>query len=258
MVATGIPIEELSSPTALVTPAARVREALRYLFHRAGDLPSAGGGHVADALLMIAKHHAKLPTRDIEPIKKWSKPLHLKYDGMTEKNRTTIRLLMDPVQEALLLALPAAYMADARSLRLADPRKAFSIAMRAVAVDFLTKIPLRQENLTKLRLDKHLRRDDPRNGLITHLVILPGEVKTDHEIMLPIGREASRIIDEFIRHYRDAVASNDCVYLFPGLGTGNTPITKQGMRDAVKVRLEGRSESLPLPSNLDTSLPSNG
>lgn len=234
LVMTGVPIEEVTSLTSLVTPLTRAKEILRFLYDRAGHKPSAAGSHVAELLGMVAKYHARLPQPDIRQITRWGSVVKLTYTGMTEKNQRSIAEAMEPERERLLLELPTALMAVARRLRPTAPRQAASMALRAVALQFLSRIPLRLANVVGLRLDSHLQRSDPRRGAITHIVIPPHETKNSRAINMPVSKETDDFLQEWIRDFRPLVAAADCHYLFPGHGTGDRPMTPQGMRDAIK------------------------
>jgi hypothetical protein len=117
LAAMGTPVEDITNLTCLVTPPELVKQILRFFYDRAGGQRSAAGGHVADVLRMIAKYHAGLDDGEITKMKRWAKPVTLKYEGMTEKNARHIRQMLDPKAQAQLLVLPSALMASARKLR---------------------------------------------------------------------------------------------------------------------------------------------
>jgi integrase len=106
--------------------------------------------------------------------------------------------------------------------------------MRGVVVLFLQARPLRLANLCGLRLGQHLQRDDPRGGRITRIWIPAEETKNNREINLPVPRPLADQLEDWLRVFRPLIAAPDCVYLFPGHGTGNRPVTPQAMREAVK------------------------
>ncbi len=237
LVATGVPIADVTSLTDLVRPSSRAHAILRFLYRRADSKPSPAGMHVAEVLSMIAKYHARPRDEELSKtiikIKKWGNPVRVEYKGMTEKNAISVREASTPSRDAKLLFLPEALMEDARSLLLTSPRQAKSLALRAVVIEILTKTPLRLGELIGLRLDQHLQRPDPRRH-ISHLSILRHERKNDEAYSVSVSKETGALLQEWIDTFRSIGASPDCVYLFPGHGTGNKPITPQGMRDAVK------------------------
>ena len=234
LVASGVPIAEVTSLADLVTPLQHARAILRFLYRRAGSKPSAAGMHVAHVLRMIAKHHVRSSAKDVAQIQKWAAAVRLKYPGMTEKNEKLIRAASAPVADCKLLELAEALMKAARKLLPKSPRQANSLALQAMAVEILSKTPLRLANLVGLRLDRHLQRADPKRNRITHLLIPRDETKNENMISVPVSEITAALIEEWITKFRPVAASPGCVYLFPGCGTGNKPITPQGLRDAVK------------------------
>ncbi len=125
-------------------------------------------------------------------------------------------------------------MKTARLLRPTSPQQATSLALRAVVIEILNKIPLRLGNLIGLRLDRHLQRADPLRGRISRLSVPPTETKNKRAIDMPVSAETARFIDEWVRDFRPLVAAGDCIYLFPGHGTGNRPISPQALGEAIK------------------------
>jgi site-specific recombinase XerD len=235
LAATGVPITEIIDLRSLVVPLSHVRDILRFFWVRAGNKPSAAGSHVAEVLRIIALYHVRLPAKDVAKIKKYGDPVRLVYRGMTPKNEASVRQIMSPQQESDLLELPDAFMKAAHELRLDHPQEAKTLAMRAVAIEILTKIPLRLSNLLGLRLDRHLQRPDPRSGPFTHIVIdILEETKNSRAIYMPISRKTAKMMQEWITHFRPLVGSSDCVFLFPHNEGGNRPVTPQGLRESIK------------------------
>jgi integrase len=233
LVASGVPVAEVTSLASLVTPLERAKAAIRYLYGRAGRRPSAAGQHVAEVLLIIAKHHVRLSRRQVADIRYWRTLVALNYRGMTERNEQQVREMMQPERLQRLLQLPDALMRAARQLRVTAPKQARTLALRAVAIGILIKLPLRLANLAGLRLDRHFHRPDPRRGVISHLLIPAAETKNNRAISLPVSRETASLIEEWVTYHRRTVVPG-CAYLFPGDGTGDRSIGHQGLRDAIK------------------------
>ncbi|MFC7477904.1 tyrosine-type recombinase/integrase [Dankookia sp. GCM10030260] len=232
-VASGVPLSEITSLASLFDPPARAKAALRYLRDRTGGRPSAAGTHVAEVFRIIAKHHLGLSPAQLARIRSWGKPVALTYKGMTERNERCMKDAMQPDRLERLLQLPEAFMQAARRLRASAPDQARALVLRALAIEILTKLPIRLANLTGLRPDRHFHRPNLRGGLVSHLLIPPEEMKNTRAISLPVPRATAQLIEEWTAHYRLASVPG-CAYLFPGCGTGDRPITHQGMRDAIK------------------------
>ena len=55
---------------------------------------------------------------------------------------------------------------------------------------------------------------------------------------MPVPHHLAATLQEWINDFRPIMGSADCRYLFPGHGTGDRPITPQGMRDAIRDTIE--------------------
>jgi integrase len=231
LVATGFPDEQVTSLDLLVAHAGAI---LGRLFHDAGDKPSARGMHVAEVLLMIARHYSNRPDEDITWLQQMAQMVKLEYKGITEKNERCVLAALEPSRDEKLLATPGVLMTSAQKRRAADPKDAAGLAWRALLLECLLTIPLRLGDFQQLRLDQHLYRPDPGNGRITAIMIPADETKNDREVRAPVSPPLAAMLATFIRDFRPFIADPVCVYLFPGQGTGNKPLSPQSMRDAVK------------------------
>ncbi len=234
IVATGVPITEITSLASLVTPLRRAGEALRFLHQRAGNKPSAAGMHVAEGLMIIAKYIAPRPAGDIERLRTWSKAVRLKDHGMTAKNKRLMREALDPARDEALLALPEALLQAAHALRESHPVRAARMAMRAIGVGLLSRAPLRLATVYTLRFDRHLHRPDPRRDRIAAIQITAEEAKTPHPIDMAVSAELSDLLNVWVRDFRPIIAEAGCVFLLPGDVGPDKPITPQAFREAIK------------------------
>ena len=238
LVATGtVAISDIRSLRDLVTPVDRARATLSFLYQLADKKPTPGAGHVAQVLRAIAKFDARLSDDDVQSIRRWGKRVQLTYTCMTKKNASTMRQMQQPDAEARFLALPSAYMALARAMRESDPADAARKAMRAAVICLLTSAPLRLKNLTGLRLDEHLQRDNPPKSAISRISIAVAETKNSRVISLPISPRVAAVLQEWIDDFRPLVAQPGSTFLFPGYAKASRPISHQSMRDAVKLTL---------------------
>jgi integrase len=233
LAATGMPVSEITSLSVLVEPA-NAKALLGYLHRRADGRPSATAMHVAEALRIVAKYHVGSPPEQVEQLKRFAKVVTVPYRGMTIKNEKTVRQALHPATERELLELPAAMFKAAADLHPTDPRGAASLAMRGLAIEILTMLPVRLKNLRSIRLDQHLHRADPRKKLITALLVQLDESKNERPLALTVNRELGAMIQLWIDRYRPHVASPDCTFLFSGHGTGDRPISPQALREAIK------------------------
>ena len=109
-----------------------------------------------------------------------------------------------------------------------------ALAPRALAIKILLTLPpLRLHDLINLRLGISLQCDDPRTGRITRLWVPADETKNGRMISVPIPSGLADMLALWIKTFRPRRAGAGNPFLFPG-GSGDGPITPQGMRDAVK------------------------
>lgn len=232
LVATGVPVAAITDLTSLVSDLHPPR-IVDFLMQRAGGKPCAASMHVADVLLMIARYHVGLPDVELQKFRRLRRKAQVKYDQMTQKNERTIAKAQVPEVDEKLLVMPRALMQAAEE-RLADsPREAASLALRALAIGFLQQIPIRLKNLCALHLIDNLHRADPRHGLITHVLIDRSQMKVEKPYGRPITQELAKLLEVWIRLYRPHIAAPECLYLLPGSGTGDRPITPQALREAI-------------------------
>jgi integrase len=239
LVASGVPAFEITSLACLVTPATPgaphpARRILKFVDERAGGKPTSSNGHIGEVLRIIARHHVGQSEIAVKAISKWAGSVSLSYIEMTADNASLIRQMLQPETRARYLTLPTVLMTVARKLKSVNPKRAAAIAMRATAINFLTFIPLRLDNLIGMQLGRHLHRSNPPNGTFTHVRFESGETKNGRTFDVPIPPTAADLLQEWIDDFRPIIAAAGNVYLFPGHGTGTNHITPQGMRDAIK------------------------
>ncbi len=251
VVASGVPITEITSLASLVTPLERAGNALRFVYRHAGakaaaadpdskapdtqgqGKASAAGMHIAEALMMIARHVARLPQPDIDRLRKWGRTMRLDYRGMTEKNQRSMAEALDPAHDAALLALPQALLEAAYAMLPHNPVKAARLAMRAVSIALLLRVPLRLGNVHAQRLDRHLLRPGRGRAGFSAIHVPAAETKTPEPIDMWVSPALSDMLTAWTRDFRPIVAQPGCVWLFPGQAGAEAPITPQAFRDAV-------------------------
>lgn len=233
LVAGGVPIAQVTSLDMLVAPE-NVEVIVSFLLARGGGDTNPTTAHIAEMLRILAKYAVRLPPERLAMIRHIAGKLKVPYCGMTAKNVRTIETAMTPAVEKALLELPVALLTAAQQTPDTAPQLAARLAMQALALEMLQRMPLRLANLQSLRLDQHLHRADPRKPHITGILIPKEETKTGAPITLSVERTLSDMLRLWLERYRPHVTDPGCVYLFPGHGTGNRPITPQAFRERVK------------------------
>ena len=229
----GVPLESMTSLRDLVSPPERPRQILEFHLDRLKARNAAAGrcdddgaetdptsGYVAalaEVLRMIAVHHVGLPEPEIEEILRLRAAVRPEVQGtMNETVSRKLRALNEPDTLAMLLHLPAEWMARLPELRL-RPRDEALVAMYATALEILLAVPLRRRNLVELHIDEQLV-IDRRTGTVTGLDIPKGATKTRKQsIVWEFSPRVAAMIGTYIRKYRPLLAGAENRFLFPGL-----------------------------------------
>lgn len=172
-------------------------------------------GAIASALMIVAKHHCKLDGDTLARLRSMAQDVTpSRQSQLSRKNRDRLRQFDDPVIRAKLLHLPERLMrlAEGPGLR---PFEAARLARVAAAIELLFHVPLRNENLTGLKLGTHLRYSDAGRKRISHLVVERHETKNSYDGEWAVGPELAAFLDRYIRRFRPVLAMADGDWLFP-------------------------------------------
>lgn len=111
------------------------------------------------------------------------------------------------------------------------PRQAALLVRVATAIEVLLHIPLRIDNLTKLRIGPNLRSDGKR---ITHLVLGRHETKNKADLEWPIEPDRARFLGRYIRDFRPQLVSEASEWLFSAGHIGPGPLSTPRLAGAIK------------------------
>lgn len=190
---------------------------------------------VGITLLILAKHHVKLPEAEIEWLQGVCKELDKTPRGMTAKNKERMRQFDDPRVLNDLLMAPRTLCAEAKKIE--APCKRALRVQTALAMELLLNVPIRLQNLSHLELGKHIIR---MRKCVVRLVIEGKETKNGQPYDAILMPELSRLIEEYVDHQLPVLQrGKPSVWMFPGYKGAKThpPFRKQIM-SAVK-RLAG-------------------
>src|SRR5689334_18998085 len=204
LVLAGTPVEQIRGLADLVQPEP-FRAVLRQLLERYGR-PTPGLHHLGVALKAVAQHHAKLPQKEMDQLRKLCRLVQVRHTGLTRKNRDRLRPFDDPVLRDRLVTLPAELM------RRADrpghhPRKAALDAQRAAALEILLMAPLRMANLAALRLGTHVLFSGRGRDERAVLVVPAEEVKNGVDLEFPLPPESARLIRRYADRFLPTLAA---------------------------------------------------
>lgn len=196
-------------------------------------------GAISVALMMVARYHVKLDALALDRLMELARDVRPnRQTEINEKTRKILNTLSVPAVRLRLLHLPSTLMKRAEDLLAERPLEAARVAMIATAIKIELMLPLRIGNLTRLRLDTHLQRFDPRTDLISLLSIPRTEVKNAMAIESPVDAATAAFIERFVREFRPLLQPGDSRYLFPSghgdrLEARSMDAMRKGITDAV-------------------------
>lgn len=182
---------------------------------------------IASALMIVAKYHCKLTGDTLTRLRNMAQDMTPSRQGqLSQKNRDRLRQFDDPMLRARLLHLPERLMRQAEKPGM-RPLEAARLARVATAIEILFHIPLRNSNLTQLRLGVHLQYADARRDYISHLILQPHETKNRYSGEWAVGPELSSFLHRYIRVFRPVLAMAGDDWLFPaGFGKSGSLSTE--------------------------------
>lgn len=186
-------------------------------------------GAIASTLMIVAKHYLKLDAEIIAVLRPLAQDVTPPpQTQLSAKNRERLRQFDDPVIRAKLLHLPTRLkeQIEGKGLRSFEAAR---LARVAAAIELLMHVPLRNANLTGLRLGVHLRYDGGRTGYIRHMVLQSHETKNRIDVEWPVGPDLAGVLDWYIKGFRPMLAPADSDWLFPaGFGMSG-PLSREAM-----------------------------
>jgi hypothetical protein len=205
--------QDLVDLAAAVTPA-RAQQALRFFWDRANRQKGVHAYQVAGAVVMVARHWAKLPQADVERLRGMANQLRPAAigGGITDRNVARLRPLEDPARLEALLTLPHLLLEEAHRTGTPSVHLARQV-QTAVAIELLIHIPMRLRNLLGLRIGVHLLPHGPGKHAF---VSIPGaEVKNGVGIEARLPQAAARLVAAYLERYRPLLAGEGGDWLLP-------------------------------------------
>ena len=155
---------------------------------------------LAKTLVQIAREWVKVDDTTLTELKRLAGKLPAPRADLTQKNKRFLRQFDDPAVLQRLRGLPQKLWKQARQERTPNFRT-LALAQTALALEILTYMPLRIQNLAELAFDEHLfLRDGP--GAVSSLEIPAEEVKNKQPITFDVPPHIARMLLE----YRDHIA----------------------------------------------------
>ncbi|KQW80775.1 hypothetical protein ASC65_12425 [Brevundimonas sp. Root1279] len=233
LVLSGLAIEEVTS-LAVLTKLDNARAALQQQeVRKDGVVPRSLAEH-AWLLKTIARSWTKDPV-SAEALGNLAARLNTASREMTERNTSRLRQFGVSTNVDALLNLPARAFAEAEGAAIVTPKIARRVAF-ALAVDLLTVMPLRINNLTGLEFDRHiivLGRGKRQEMLV---VIPAAEFKTGKTFEMRVPHSVVERINRFMERYHPVLAPQGAAQLFvsPKGGRRSTTAFSRAVSNFVK------------------------
>jgi len=213
----------LTSLADLVTGAAPA-EILGFFLERAGNRPCAQTQGLAARLKAIAEHHVGVAPAILTQLQRMAQRLTPPVQGMTNKNRDTLRQFADPAMQRRLVNLPGELFARLPTSGTLPKQTALRL-QAALAVELLLVVPMRLKNLAALALDRHLRRSGNGRHARWFVVIPGGEVKNGEALELPLPERTVRLLESYRARILPVLAPPGTLWLFPGVHGSKQEVT---------------------------------
>jgi integrase len=198
-VAGGVPLEKLTSLACLAEPET-FRTLLRHRWQEDGRELSAYTHGIAVTLIAIAIEWAQAPADSIATLKALRSKLGTLPSGLTPKNQTLLRVFDDPRLVTDLIQLPDRIWQAARR-RLPGSKRAFVDLQSTLAIDLLIHVPLRIQNLARLKFGTHLHWPQGRHR---PALLIIGETETKNRVQLEF--EIPTALADRLRAFREEIA----------------------------------------------------
>jgi Phage integrase family len=219
-VKTGVPIETLTSLSALLAPGV-AEKVLDAYWRINGDVPKAFTIDLGRTFLAIAKETKCLSDVACEQLDEMRRDLEdHRQGGLTDKNTALIRQVLTPGVWSRVVNMLQTMMASARSQQSHAPLRAAVTAQLAVAIAILTAAPVRLANLTAIMLGINLIKP---GGLDSNYWLVFPDYDVKNRVRLEFLLEAylTRLIDEYVHDFRPTlVRGRNEDWLFPGQRRG--------------------------------------
>lgn len=235
-------IESFKSLADLVQESV-IEAAFRWLTERNGGSHPVGLRDMAASLLAIAKHHVGLSEERLRRLRVMRSKVAAHDEGMSEKNRRRLLQFDDWKNTAKLVCLPDRLLARAKQ----RPNSVVSAtdALYATVITLLLACPMRMKNLASLDLERHVLPFGRGAGL-RYRICVPGvEVKNNVPIETELQAEASKVLTQYLRHYRHLLVAKPTSALFPSEGGKPRPASSLGYGTSNIIRKETGLEVHP-------------
>lgn len=221
LVGSGVPLQDLTSLHALVTPS-HLHRALKFLHARAGDRVNPQIHGLTYRASQVARRLGTLTEAELKALDDIRE--HVRHAtparrGMTGKNLTLLEHMEDPAFVDRLVTLSRRLMDAAATMTKTD--RAASCARDAVAIELLLFCGMRLGNLVGLRVGETIRTYG--KGHDAHWVVdIPGEqVKNGQPLRFVLPPESGDLIERYLATWHGHWSGPASPWLFPAAHGGH-------------------------------------
>ncbi len=222
-------LNRVENLATLVIPANTRLILSRYLQRAGRGEPTAFIRGLAVTLLAVARHWVKVPSSQLDELKRLNRRLGSAPTGLTQKNQDLIRRFEDRALLVALLNLPDALRQRLRTRRLSPARRLQQMQV-ALAIELLLAAPMRLQNLSMLELDRSLQWPSGRNGS-AYIVLRRDETKNDLALEYPLEGHTKALLHEYLDRYRCYAEVKDSGWLFVRMDGARVP--DSALRDGI-------------------------
>jgi hypothetical protein len=150
---------------------------------------------LARTLVEIAHRWVKVEATGLVELKKLASKVPGPLPGLTKKNKTRLRQFDDPANLFCVVDLPDRLWAEVKRDQQPDFRTVVK-AQAAIAIGILTCMPIRPQNLCRLKFDEHIFLKEGR-GAISSLELAADEVKNKTEAAFDIPPHLAKMLIDY-------------------------------------------------------------
>lgn len=169
---------------------------------------------IITAALNVARH-LNLDKEHRARLKRLSKRVRFKANGMCERNKKRLTPLLDPSVRAKLLNLPLKVAHELSAVKAPTVRQAQRMQM-AVLLDLLLHVPMRIRNPSELDLSTTIISPIAGGTGGWRISIAADDVKNHWPIDAHLGAELSALLDRYVTEFRPVLAKGSTTALFVG------------------------------------------
>lgn len=184
-------------------------KAIRWHWERAGKRQTLNVASIAWTIYCIAAKHLGCDEETANRYQDAIAQLRPAHTGLSEKNREALRQFDDPAVVQRFLQCPDALWDLANKQ---DNRKGHWLAQAAIAIEVLIYAPIRLQNLSTLRLDRHLSWANNR----CHIHLPADEVKNGITLDFILPQPVSDRLRAYVDRWHHRFGHSASVFLFPG------------------------------------------